>query len=183
MAITLTRLLMSEGVLGSGQQPHLEAVFLCSCELVETLESFLSVRVLDTARGGKISSRFLSSLTYELLLLEGRLLSKILDSEDFTLVGSVETGNFHFYIKPHKQKNNETDKIFLQLRHIILHRKNKPPFTQNLIFLLTSSHGSQLIQNTMEPEMDSRQGRKQKRKRRIKELKLTIRLIKTEISV
>lgn len=96
MAITLTRLLMSEGVLGSGQQPHLEAVFLCSCELVETLESFLSVRVLDTARGGKISSRFLSSLTYELLLLEGRLLSKILDSEDFALVGSVETGNFHF---------------------------------------------------------------------------------------
>jgi len=48
--------------------------------------------VLETARGGKISSRLLSSLTHELLLLEGRLLSKILDSEDFTLVGSVETG-------------------------------------------------------------------------------------------
>lgn len=95
----LTQLLMSEGVLRSSQQPYLEALFLCSCELVETLESFLSVRVLDTARGGKISSRLLSSLTHELLLLEGRLLSKILDSEDFTLVGSVETGTFHFYIK------------------------------------------------------------------------------------
>lgn len=99
MATTLTQLLMSEGVLGSSQQPYLEAVFLCSCELVETLESFLSIRVLVTARGGKISSRLLSSLTQELLLLEGRLLSKILDSEGFTLVGSVETGTFHFYIK------------------------------------------------------------------------------------
>lgn len=95
MATTLTQLLMSEEVLGSSQQPYLEAAFFCSCELVETLESFLSVRELDTARGGKISSRLLSSLTHELLLLEGRLLSKILDSEDFTLVGSVETGTFH----------------------------------------------------------------------------------------
>lgn len=100
MATTLTQLLMSEGVLGSSQQPYLEAVFLCSCELVETLESFLSVRELDTARGGKISSRLLSSLTHEVLLLEGRLLSKILDSEVFTLVGSVETGTFtYFYNK------------------------------------------------------------------------------------
>lgn len=99
MAITLTQQLMSEGVLGSSQQPYLEAVLLCSCELVETLESFLSVRVLDTARGGKTSSRLLSSLTEELFLLEGRVLSKIFDSEDFTLVGSVETGTFHFYTK------------------------------------------------------------------------------------
>lgn len=99
MATALTQLLMSEAVLGSSQKPHLEAVLLCCCELVETLESFLSVRVLDTARGGKMSSRLLSSFTHELLLLESRLLSKILDSEDFTVVGSVETGTFHFYIK------------------------------------------------------------------------------------
>lgn len=90
---------MSESVFISNQKLYREAVFLCSCELVETLESFLSVRVLETVRGGTVSSRRLSSLTHELLLLEGRLLSKMLDSEDFTLVGSVETGTFHFYIK------------------------------------------------------------------------------------
>lgn len=66
---------------------------------METLESFLSVRVLETARGGKASSRLLSSLAHELLLLEGRLLSKMLDSEDFTLVGSAKTGTFHFISK------------------------------------------------------------------------------------
>lgn len=104
MATTVTQLLMSECVLVSNPTLYREAVFLCSCELVETLESFLSVRVLETARGGKISSRLLSSLAHELLLLEGRLLSKILDSEDFTLVGSAETSTFHFYIKPQQYR-------------------------------------------------------------------------------
>lgn len=94
MATTVTQLLMSEYALVSNQKFYRAAAFLCSCELVETLESFLSVRVLETARGGTVSSRLLSSL--ELLLLESRLPSKILGSEDFTLVGSVETGIFIF---------------------------------------------------------------------------------------
>lgn len=56
--------------------------------------------------------------------------------------------------------------IFLNSLDMQHYREKITYFHSKLIFLLTSSHRPQLIQNTMEPEIDEGQGRKQKRKRK-----------------